>query len=115
MVAKLRRESALEAMMAAQIAERELPEPIREFRFSPPRMWRADFAWMEPRRVLLEVEGGTWCRGRHSRGKGFEEDCLKYGEAALQGWLVLRVTGEMVRDERAIALLLRALNVAENV
>jgi hypothetical protein len=48
-------------------------------------------------------------RGRHVRGRGYEADCEKYSEAALRGWRVLRVTNGMVRDERALALLERAL------
>jgi hypothetical protein len=39
----------------------------------------------------------------------FELDCTKYAEAAVAGWLVLRVTTGMVEDRRALALIERAL------
>lgn len=81
---------------------------IREYRFDAVRMWRFDFAWTE-QLVAVEVEGGTWTSGRHNRGAGFEADCIKYAEAAIRGWLVIRVTTEMVDDGRAISLIGRAL------
>src|SRR5688572_10984501 len=68
-----------------------LPEPTPEHRFSPPRKWRFDFAWPD-HRVALEVEGGAFTRGRHTRGAGFVKDMEKYNTATLAGWRVLRVT-----------------------
>lgn len=88
-----------------------LPAPIREYRFAPPRRWRFDYAWL-PQRLALEVEGGIWIGGRHVRGRGYENDCEKYSEAALRGWRVLRVTPAMLRDGRAAAMLERALRAA---
>jgi very-short-patch-repair endonuclease len=85
-----------------------VPEPVREYRFHPKRKWRFDFAW-PARLVAVEVEGGTFSGGRHSRGKGFEADCEKYAEAAILGWRVLRVTTAMVNDGRALDLIERAM------
>ena len=82
--------------------------PIREHCFAPPRRWRFDFAWPE-RLLAVEVEGGSFIAGRHSRGAGFEADAEKYNEAALIGWRVLRVTPRMVDDGRALALIQRGL------
>ena len=74
--------------------------------------WRFDFAW--PDYVLaIEVEGGTHTQGRHVRGKGFEDDCDKYNYAALNGWMLLRFTGAMIKDGRALDAVLAALEVAE--
>jgi hypothetical protein len=81
-----------------------LPAPIREYRFARPRRWRFDYAW-PAHQLALEIEGGTWCGGRHVRGMGYEGDCEKYNAAALLGWTVLRVTTGMLRDRRALALL----------
>lgn len=99
--------SALEDRLAARIRAEGLPAPLREHRFCH-RRWRFDFAWPD-RMLALEVEGGTYSRGRHTRPEGFERDCEKYNAAALAGWRVLRVTGRMVRDGRALVLLRRAL------
>lgn len=100
--------SDLERAFAFQVRAAGLPEPEREVRFHPTRRWRLDFTWRE-QMIALEIEGGTHVRGRHTRGKGFEKDCEKYAEAALLGWTVIRVTGEMVQDGRAIGYVERAL------
>jgi very-short-patch-repair endonuclease len=75
----------------------EAPELAREVRFDPKRRWRFDFA-NPGARVAIEIEGGVWSGGRHTRGGGFVEDCAKYNAAALQGWTVMRLTPEMARD-----------------
>ena len=100
--------SQLEATFALHLRCALLPEPVRELRFDPSRRWRFDFAWPD-HRLAVEVEGGTWCGGRHTRAAGFEADCEKYNAATLQGWRVLRVTGPMVCDGRALRLVEGAL------
>lgn len=82
--------------------------PEREYRFAPPRRWRFDLAWPELK-LAVEVEGGTFVSGRHSRGKGYEADCEKYAEALIAGWRVLRVTPHMIEDGRAVGFLERLL------
>jgi hypothetical protein len=69
----------------------KLPLPVEEYRFAPPRRWRFDYSWVDAK-VALEVEGGAWIRGRHTRGKGFVADMDKYNAAVVQGWRVLRTT-----------------------
>lgn len=96
--------SELEDQMARQIHVAGLPDPILEHRFAPPRRWRFDLAWPSDK-VALEIEGGTWINGRHSRGAAFEKDCEKYNTAVLLGWQVFRATNHMVLDGRALALL----------
>lgn len=101
--------SEIENEIALHIRALRLPEPEREYRFMPPRRFRFDFAW--PNLMLaLECEGGSWVNGAHTRGRHFEQDCEKYSEAAIRGWRVIRVTGKMVKDGRAIDLLRRALS-----
>lgn len=68
-----------------------VPEPTTEHRFHPKRKWRFDFAWPDVR-LALEVEGGVWTGGRHTRGSGFLGDVEKYNAAAVMGWRVLRCT-----------------------
>jgi hypothetical protein len=67
-----------------------LPAPVREHRFHSVRRWRFDYAWPE-QRVALEVEGGVWTGGRHTRGAGFVGDMEKYNAAVVAGWRVVRV------------------------
>ena len=100
--------SALEETLALHIRAVGLPEPIREYKFDPKRRWRADFAWPEIM-LLVEVEGGHWTGGRHTRGAGFENDCEKYNEAALFGWRVLRLTSTHIKTGEALAWITRAM------
>ena len=87
----------------------DMPQPETEYRFHSKRRWRFDFAW--PGLMLaVEVEGGQWVNGRHNRaGAGYEGDLEKYNAAALAGWRVLRFSGDMVKDGRALATVLEAL------
>lgn len=101
--------SHLEEMLFEQIMLAGLPEPIREARFAPPRRWRFDFCWPDHGRWAVEVQGGSFSFGRHNRGTGFESDCEKFSEAAIQGWRILKVTGKMVQDGRALVYIKRAL------
>ena len=94
--------SGLELQLLAQLHEKRISGYMMEFRFHPTRRWRFDFAF-ERIKFAVEVEGGTWSGGRHTTGSGFEKDCEKYAEALMLGWKVLRVTGKMVRDGRAIS------------
>ena len=86
-----------------------LPQPEREFQFAPPRKWRFDFSWFA-QQVALEVDGGVWTGGRHTRGKGFVADIEKLNEAAVLGWCVLRCTTSDIESCAVFALLRRALN-----
>lgn len=85
-----------------------LPTPEREVVFHPERKWRFDFGWLHYW-VALEIDGGAWTRGRHTRGKGFISDMEKINEAQLLGWTVLRCTPEDVNSGAVFALLARAL------
>ncbi len=100
--------ACLELLLLRDIRAVGLPDPVREFPFAHPRKYRADFAWPDAR-LLVEVEGGAYSQGRHTRGAGYTEDCRKYDLAVLLGWRVLRFTGEMVRDGTAVATIERAL------
>jgi very-short-patch-repair endonuclease len=111
--AKASKRLKLEDLLAAQIRMARLPEPLREYRWNPERRWRFDFAFVS-QRLAVEVEGGTWVGGRHTTGSGFEADCVKYAEAVVAGWRVLRFTGAMVNDGRALGYLERALTHPRN-
>ena len=78
-----------------------LPASEREYTFAPPRRWRFDFAWPQ-HKLAVEIEGGSWTLGRHTRGEGFRNDCEKYNEAVLLGWSVLRFTPDMIESGYAV-------------
>lgn len=97
-----------EATLALHIRADKLPEPVREYRFAPDRKWRFDFAWPD-RKLAVEVEGGVYSGGRHTRGSGYIKDLEKYNRAAVLGWCVLRFDTAAVRDGTAIAAIHEAL------
>lgn len=69
-----------------------IQEPVAEFRFAPPRKWRFDWCWPD-KKIALEIEGGVWTSGRHSRGGvGFLKDMTKYNMAGKLGWRIFRCT-----------------------
>jgi hypothetical protein len=75
------------------------PGGVTEYRFHPIRRWRFDLAWIEPdRRIALEVNGGLWTRGRHSRGTGQEADYEKHATATLLGWRVFWASTRQVNN-----------------
>jgi very-short-patch-repair endonuclease len=80
--------------------------PEREFMFHPKRRWRFDFCFPD-RMVAIEIEGGVG--GRHQRIGGFTGDCVKYAEAAILGWRVIRATTAQVMSGQAIEWTHRAL------
>lgn len=79
------------------------PVPEREYRFDAHRRWKTDFAWPE-HKIIVEIEGGTRRQGRHNRYQGYRDDCEKYNAATVQGWRVLRYTGEMITDDPLVAV-----------
>ena len=100
-------QSKLEATLALHMRAAGL-RPESEFRFHKLRRWRFDFAFPD-RKIGIECEGGTWSNGRHVRGLGFEKDAEKYNTAAIDGWLVLRFTGRMIKSGKALMQIEQAL------
>jgi very-short-patch-repair endonuclease len=102
--AKAKRE-ALAALMWQHIMAAKLNAScVKEHVFHDTRKWRFDFAW-PLRKVALEVDGGVFTGGRHTRGAGFTEDCVKRNTAVIQGWRVINATGEQVKSGQALAWL----------
>lgn len=73
----------------------------QEYKFHEERNWRADFL-ITGTKILVEVEGGIWSGGRHTRGKGFIADMEKYNAAAVMGFKVLRFDTQQVKSGLAI-------------
>jgi len=84
-------------------------ECVKEYKFHPERRWRFDYAIPE-HKIALEVEGGVWTQGRHTRPQGFLGDVEKYNTATLMGWRVFRTTPTDLYRTATINLLKSAIN-----
>ena len=114
--------STAELLLEAQLQQAGIPFE-REYRFAPPRRWRADFAlwqfWRSPgwkdieADILVEIDGGGYVAGRHSRGSGMEKDAEKQSAAAILGYRVIRCTPKQVNDGTALAWIKAALGLEE--
>lgn len=100
--------SDLEEQLLLQIRAAGLPEPEREVRIIPGRLFRADFLYRE-QGLWIDVQGGQWIGGHHGRGSGVEGDAEKICLASIAGLRPLIVTTSMIRSGKALALIERAL------
>lgn len=62
------------------------------------RKWRADFCWPD-QQIVLEVQGGAFSGGRHTRGVGFRTDMQKSLLLQSSGWLFLALTADMISQK----------------
>lgn len=85
---------------------------IKEFKFHDTRNWRFDYCIPyhdgKPVKVAIEVEGGAWTNGRHTRGSGFIKDMDKYNNAALLGYKLLRVTPDKLMSLSTFEMIIQA-------
>lgn len=82
---------------------------MKEFLFHPTRKWRFDYAIPEYK-IALEVEGGVWTGGRHTRPQGFLGDIEKYNSGTLLGWRIFRVTPEDLCRMKTLKLIKQAIS-----
>ena len=110
--------SNAELLLEVQLKQAGIPFE-REFRFAPPRRWRADFliwkvgAMATIIQLLVEIDGGGYVSGRHSRGRGMELDCEKQSAAAILGYRVIRLTPTQVENGVGLSWIRQALGLAE--
>lgn len=90
----------------------ELDPPEREITGAcPPSNARLDFGFPEIK-LGIEIHGGIWTSGRHTRGKGFWADRIKLRRAILNGWVVLEyVTNDVLDDPVTMIEEIKALKV----
>lgn len=86
-----------------------LPLPVTEVRVCKDRLWRVDFVWrtwngLTCRTLAVEVHGGTWSGGRHSRGAAQASDFVKGQRCALNGWHRMEFTTRQVTSGYAAAV-----------
>src|SRR5690242_6127395 len=98
-----------ERLFRAALDVRGLPQPEAEYHFAKPRKWRFDYAF-PVQRVAVEVEGGVWIQGRHTRGAGFLADIEKYNESAARGWRVVRCTPDTLLSRDFLNIVERTLH-----
>ena len=104
--------NALEEMFALQCEQAGLPEPVREFMAIPGRRYRWDFAWPDQdKRVLVEINGGTYAHMGHSTGSGIARDYSKSNCAQLRGWRTLVFDRRMVESGEAVTFVGKALGL----
>lgn len=79
---------------------------VREYKFHPERKWRFDYV-LSPKGkqtglnvCAVEIEGGLYVNGGHSRGKAYELNLEKYNAAVAMNWTLFRFsTGQVLRGE----------------
>ena len=96
-VKRVQARSAIEEIMAIDLALSKLPPAVRQYRYLPDRKFRADFAWPD-RMVALEVDGAVH-RIKGSFNKSFERAYL----LQLAGWTVLHVGREQIISGQALS------------
>ena len=72
-------------------------EVASEVLFCKGRKFRFDFAILD-KKIAIEIEGGVWSGGRHTRGAGYSKDMEKYNLATLNGWRLLRYTPDQLNS-----------------
>ncbi len=101
--------SEASALLSEQLSLAGIPHET-EVMFMKGRRFRFDIL-IKSDDLAIEVDGGTWVNGRHSRGYGVESDCVKYNEALILGYHVLRVTPKHVKNGQALDWVRRRLGV----
>jgi len=84
--------------------EKHLISKFKEFRkevvfssiMNTKRQFRADY-FLPEYNIIIEVNGGQWTSGRHTRaGKGYENDLTKLNLAQYHGYAIYQFTYEML-------------------
>lgn len=97
-------------MFEPYLQTNNLPIPVREHKFHETRKWRLDFAWLDYK-IALEVNGGVWRNGRHTRGTGYINDLEKITELSLLGWIIIQVVPKDLMTDKTIEYIKKALNL----
>lgn len=76
-------------VLKALILEDFKMDCILEYKFHDTRKWRIDI-FIPDLKVAIELEGGVYTHGRHTRPKGFLADIEKYNKISILGLKLLR-------------------------
>lgn len=88
-----------------------LPEPKAEYPFGEEigRRWRFD--WLFMGWLAVEIVGGIWTRGHHSRGRSQLDDMERRNAAQMMGYCVLEFSPQQVESGEAFAVIRKAFNL----
>jgi very-short-patch-repair endonuclease len=89
-----------------------IPSPKMEYQFLRTRKFRFDFAWLD-HKLAVEIEGGVWISGRHTRGHGYISDMEKYNLATKDGWRVLRFTPKQIKELETYEMIKECLSITK--
>lgn len=94
-----------------QIAKQSLGVEVeKEYKFHLKRRWRFDYA-IPAFKIALEVEGGVWTSGRHTRGGGFIGDMEKYNTATCLGWRIVRCTPDQLLTTDTLQMIKKLMTI----
>jgi|SRR6185312_1807954 len=99
-------------LLAFQLKAHKAPFFEREFRIDPKRRFRIDI-FFPKERLAVEVDGGGWINGRHSRGNGMDADAEKSALIARLPARLLRTTPKWIKNGHAVQWILAALNAGD--
>lgn len=85
-----------------------------EWKFDAKRRWRFDFVFPEGGKLALEVQGGLFTGGRHSRGPALLKEHEKLNAAAVAGWRILYTIPANLCMTETIEMIKAAMNNAKH-
>lgn len=106
--------SELHIAFRQQLVAFRVEGAVEEYRFLPPRRWRADFAFPDAK-VLVDIEGGIWNNGRHVRPAEYQKDLYRSNQAQRAGWLHLRFTEKEINDWTAVDIVKEEVTLRRRV
>jgi hypothetical protein len=88
-LARAARRERLEKLFMVYLNGARIVGFVRNYRFDQTRR-HVDFAW-PGLSVAVEIDGGVFIQGRHSRAMGFSRDCNKLNDLQFSGWIVFKL------------------------
>ena len=74
-----------------------------EHLFHEVRKWRMDYVHRDTK-TAIELDGGVYVQGRHSRAKGIQDACDKKNSAIQMGWDVFVLCTGIITEDRVRAI-----------
>jgi hypothetical protein len=112
-------------IVTAFFKEYGVPEPVFEFCFDSERKWRFDLAWpdqligrntqthahLQFSLLYIEVQGGLFSGGRHTRGAALLREYEKINRASVLGWRGLFVTPQQLLTKQTVNMVRECLGL----